>query len=326
MTVKEAILESLEQLNKQATYQEITDYIQSNKLYESDGQTFNMTVSAALTSFMQKNDIRVGRIRDGRTYYYYLTKNQLQDEKPFLVAKEPKQDKISSKLDFYERDLHPLFVSYLKSKNIFAKTILHEESKNSKDDTQKWAHPDIVGVKFTKLNSEITSKLLKTLEKKDSCEIIAYELKKDINSDYELKKSYFQAVSNSSWANKGYLVAIDINTNLYQEIERLNKAFGIGVIKLSTNPFESQILFQSSYRDLDYQTIDKLCHINEKYKDFVEQIEKILNADDRYLSSSLVEFENKCDKYYEKDDEILDYCKSKNIRTEEIIEKLFGAK
>ncbi len=151
---------------------------------------------------------------------------------------------------------------------------MHEESKNSKDDTQKWAHPDIVGVKFTKLTSDITSRLLKTLEKKDSCEIISYELKKDINSDYELKKSYFQAVSNSSWANKGYLVAIDINTNLYQEIERLNKAFGIGVIKLSANPFESQILFQSSYRDLDYQTIDKLCHINEKYKEFVEQIEK----------------------------------------------------
>ena len=38
-----------------------------------------------------------------------------------------------------------------------------------------------------------------------------------------MKKSYFQAVSNSSWANKGYLVALDINTNLYSELERLNK-------------------------------------------------------------------------------------------------------
>jgi hypothetical protein len=318
MTVKEAILESLERLNTKATYQEVTEYIKINKLYESEGKTLDNTVSSLLGDFIRKGDIRIGRIKNGRTYFYYLTKNSLEEEKFLGTDIEIKQNKKNNKLDFHERDLHLLFVSYLKSQNIFAKTILHEESKNSKDDTQKWVHPDIIGVKFTKLNSEITAKLLKTLEKKDSCEIISYELKKEINSDYELKKSYFQAVSNSSWSNKGYLVAMDINTNLYQEVERLNKAFGIGVIKLSSNPFESQILFQSSYRDLDYQMIDKLCNINEKYKEFVEQIEKILNADERYLNSSLVEFANKCDRYYEKDDEILSYCKAKNIPTEDI--------
>ena len=231
----------------------------------------------------------------------------------------------ASKIDFYERDLHPLFVSYLKSQNIFSKTILHEESKNSRDETQKWVHPDIIGVKFTKLNSDITSRLLKTLEKKDSCEIISYELKKEINSDYELKKSYFQAVSNSSWANRGYLVALDINTNLYSELERLNKAFGIGIIKLHSNPFESQILFQSSYRELDYQTIDKLCNINEKYRDVIEQIEKILNADNRYLDSSLEELNRKCDKYYEKDEEIKKYCELKlflNIQLQILLKEI----
>ena len=315
MTVKEAILESLEKLNKQSTYQEVTDYIKNNELYISDGKTLEATVSALLGDFIRKNDTRIGRLKEGRTYFYYLTKNQLEN-KIDLLNIEQKIDK-KSKIDFYERDLHPLFVSYLKSQNIFSKTILHEESKNSRDETQKWVHPDIIGVKFTKLNSDITSRLLKTLEKKDSCEIISYELKKEINSDYELKKSYFQAVSNSSWANRGYLVALDINTNLYSELERLNKAFGIGIIKLHSNPFESQILFQSSYRELDYQTIDKLCNINEKYRDIIEQIEKILNADNRYLDSSLEELNRKCDKYYEKDEEIKKYCELKNIPIEE---------
>lgn len=315
MTVKEAILESLEKLNKQSTYQEVTDYIKNNELYISDGKTLEATVSALLGDFIRKNDTRIGRLKEGRTYFYYLTKNQLEN-KIDLLNIEQKIDK-KSKIDFYERDLHPLFVSYLKSQNIFSKTILHEESKNSRDETQKWVHPDIIGVKFTKLNSDITSRLLKTLEKKDSCEIISYELKKEINSDYELKKSYFQAVSNSSWANRGYLVALDINTNLYSELERLNKAFGIGIIKLHSNPFESQILFQSSYRELDYQTIDKLCNINEKYRDVIEQIEKILNADNRYLDSSLEELNRKCDKYYEKDEEIKKYCELKNIPIEE---------
>ena len=315
MTVKEAILESLEKLNKQSTYQEVTDYIKSNELYISDGKTLEATVSALLGDFIRKNDTRIGRLKEGRTYFYYLTKDQLENKIDLLNIQQ-KIDK-KPKIDFYERDLHPLFVSYLKSQNIFSKTILHEESKNSRDETQKWVHPDIIGVKFTKLNSDITSRLLKTLEKKDSCEIISYELKKEINSDYELKKSYFQAVSNSSWANRGYLVALDINTNLYSELERLNKAFGIGIIKLHSNPFESQILFQSSYRELDYQTIDKLCNINEKYRDIIEQIEKILNADNRYLDSSLEELSRKCDSYYEKDEEIRKYCESKNIPIEE---------
>ena len=312
MTVKEVILEKL---NKQSTYQEVTDYIKNNELYISDGKTLEATVSALLGDFIRKNDTRIGRLKEGRTYFYYLTKNQLEN-KIDLPNIEQRIDK-RSKIDFYERDLHPLFVSYLKSQNIFSKTILHEESKNSRDETQKWVHPDIVGVKFTKLNSDISSRLLKTLEKKDSCEIISYELKKEINSDYELKKSYFQAVSNSSWANKGYLVALDINTNLYSELERLNKAFGIGIIKLHSNPFESQILFQSSYRELDYQTIDKLSNINGKYEDIIEQIEKILNADNRYLDSSLEELSRKCDSYYEKDEEIRKYCESKNIPIEE---------
>lgn len=315
MTVKEAILESLEKLSRQSTYQEITDYIKSNELYISDGKTLEATVSALLGDFIRKNDTRVGRLKQGRTYFYYLTKNQLENKINLLNIEQKIDKKIKN--DFYERDLHPLFVSYLKSQNIFSKTILHKESKNSKDETQKWVHPDIIGVKFTKLNNDITSRLLKTLEKKDSCEIISYELKKEINSDYELKKSYFQAVSNSSWANRGYLVALDINTNLYSELERLNKAFGIGIIKLHSNPFESQILFQSSYRELDYQTIDKLSNINGKYEDIIEQIEKILNADNRYLDSSLEELSRKCDSYYEKDEEIRKYCESKNIPIEE---------
>lgn len=312
MTIKDAILEALNKTIQPLTYQEVTKYIFDNNLYEGSGLTLDSTISAQLGDFIRKNDTRIGRIKEGRTYCYYLTKNEIENE---VVETKRNEVQRNSKVDFSERDLHPLFVSYLKSKGVYAKTILHEESKSSKDDTQKWAHPDIVGVKFVKLKSDISVKLLKTLEKKDSCEIISYELKKEINSDTELKKSYFQAVSNSSWANRGYLVAFEIGDHLKEEIERLNKAFGIGVIKLQSNPFESQVLFQSSYRDLDYQTIDKLCNINDKYKDFIEQI-ITLNTEERHLGLLFNEFSKKCDLFFQKDEEILDYCKDKNITNE----------
>lgn len=314
MTIKEAILKALDEVNQPLTYQDVTKYILDNNLYEGTGLTLDSTISAQLGDFIRKNDTRIGRIKEGRSYYYYLTKNEVQNET--VEIKEKVEVKRNNKADFSERDLHPLFVSYLKSKGIYAKTILHEESKNSKDDTQKWAHPDIVGVKFAKFKSEASIKLLKTFEKKDSCEIISYELKKEINSDTELKKCYFQAVSNSSWANRGYLVAFEIGDHLKEEMERLNKAFGIGVIKLHANPFESQILFQSSYRDLDYQTIDKLCHINMKYKEFIEQI-ITLNTDEKHLDLLFNEFNKKCDSFYEKDEDIAQYCREKNIPFEQ---------
>ncbi|MCR1810841.1 HTH domain-containing protein [Sulfurospirillum sp. hDNRA2] len=317
MTIKDSILKALENFKKPVSYQEVTKYILDNKLYAFEGQTPHATVSALLGDFIRKNDTRVARVKQNGAYFYYLTKNDLLAvEEANVLLQDENGSKKGTKACFSERDLHVLFVSYLKSLGIYAKTILHEESKNSKDDTQKWAHPDIIGVKFAKFKSATSSKLLKTLERKDSCEIISYEIKKEINSDYELKKYYFQAVSNSTWANLGYLVAFEINDNLKEEMERLNKSFGIGVIKLHANPFESQILFQSSYKNLDYQTIDKLCHINEKYRQFIEQIEKILSADDKYVNSSLLELEKECDMYYEKDEDILNYCTSKNIPIE----------
>lgn len=316
MTIKDAILQALEDLNKPVNYTEVSKYVQTQKLCEFSGATPEQTVSANLGDFIRKNDSRVGRTKQGKTYFYYLTKNKNEDTLLSSLEVVKTDDIKKTKADYQERDLHKLFVSFLKSKDIYAKTIFHEESKNSRDDHQKWVHPDIIGVKFVHLKNDTSIKLLKTLEKKDSCELISYELKKEIRNDYDLKKSYFQAVSNSSWANSGYLVAFDIDTKVYQEMERLNKAFGIGVIKLQSNPFESQIIFPSSYRELDYQTIDKLCHINEDYRKFIDQIEKILNADDRYLSSSTDELKKLCDTYLEHDSEIEEYCTQNGIPLE----------
>ena len=59
-------------------------------------------------------------------------------------------------------------------------------------------------------------------------------MKKTLNFT-NLREYYFQAVSNSSWANEGYIVAlgIDEDDSFLAELKRLNNAFGIGVIKLN---------------------------------------------------------------------------------------------
>jgi hypothetical protein len=313
MTIKEAILKSLEDLRKLATHNDIYEHIIKSKYYQFNGDAPKNQVSSRLGSFIRKNDQRVKRMKgDGNFYLYYLAKFE-QDLNINDIASNinekftPKQ--LNKKQTYQERYLHKLLSSYLKNKNIYAKTILHEESKNSKDDHQKWIHPDMIGIEFLNLTSKVNKAFMKILNKSDTFKLTSYEIKKEINTDYELKKYYFQAVSNSSWANYGYLVALEINDNLVEEMKRLNESFGIGIIELKANPYESKILFQSKFKELDFKTIDKLCKVNEKYENFIELIERMLTIDERNYQSVENELSNFCDEYFEHDSQIKEYCK-----------------
>ena len=161
---------------------------------------------------------------------------------------------------FEERSLHKLFCTYLRNRNIYAKTIFHEKSSTKVDNAQKWVHPDIVGVQFEEFKKDETLSLLKATEPKETVHIYSYELKRKIESDSQLKQCYFQALSNSSWANFGYLVAFEIADGLEEEMERLNNAFGIGIILMQAN--DSQIICQAKEKKLDFSTIEKLNILN----------------------------------------------------------------
>jgi hypothetical protein len=317
MTIKEAILKSLEELKELSTHTQVYNHLIENKYYEfTKGKTPERTVSSLLGDFIRSGDTRIKRVKgNGNFYLYYHTKNeQLVDTENIL--KDISEKSIISKkenLKYHERDLHILLSSYLKSKNIHSKTILHEVSKNNNDNHQKWIHPDMIGIDFLKLQTKTTQQFVKVLNTRDIFKITSYEVKKEINTDYELKKCYFQAVSNSSWANYGYLVAFEISSNLMDEIERLNQSFGIGVIQLNANPFQSKILFQSKYKELDFKTIDKLSKVNVDFEKFILNVEKILTADEKYLESSQKELTEFYDKYLTDDSDIEKYCKSKNI-------------
>lgn len=321
MTLKESILLSLEEINKPSTYLDIYNYIIEKKYFDfGNSKTPYLSVSGILTDFIQKNDSRIKRIKtDGKTYSYYLTKNEKNIGLEILTGDSKTQIEIPSKTiklkTFEERDLHKLLSSYLKNTETYSKTIFHEQS-NGKDSNQIWTHPDMVGIKFLSLQSKISQNFLKSINRVDTFKISSYEIKREINSDSELKKAFFQAVSNSSWANYGYLVAFEFSDSLNEEMSRLNQSFGIGIIELNANPYQSQILFPSVYRDLDFKTIDKLCKMNKEFEKFIEQIEKLMTASEKYLSGAEKELEEFCDKYFSNDTEFEKYCKEKYIPIE----------
>lgn len=213
---------------------------------------------------------------------------------------------------FVERDLHKLFCHYLRTNGIFAKTIYHEKS-NAKDSSQKWVHPDIVGATFADFHRPETQMLLKATEPKKSVSLVSYELKRKIANDYDLKQYYFQALSNSNWANQGYLVAFEIDDSIQEEMKRLNDAFGIGIIRLQARPEDTEVLLPAKEHELDYNTIDKLNNINEDFRTFINKLTMAMLASKDYASDAKESFIKICDEIFSNDAAIEEYCKSHNI-------------
>jgi len=233
MTIKEAILKTLRDNKKLMTYKEVYEYIVNNHLAMFEGKTPTSTVSAILGDFIRNNDNRVKRVKspNGSFLYYFSYYENDIDFDNFQTEKDVK-------MNYKKRDFHSLFITYLKSKNILAKTIYHEESK--KNSNQKWIHPDIIGVEFIKLKSSISSKFLKTIDKNKFFSLYSYELKREIKNDYELKESYFQAVSNSSWANYGYLVAFELNDKYLDANEKYINGVRRELIEKSDKVLENE--------------------------------------------------------------------------------------
>jgi len=326
MTLKEAVLLSLNDINEITNYLAVQNKIVEKNYYDfGQAKTPGATISAILGDFIRNGDTRVKRIKqDNGTYWYYLTKNEenigveVLTGSTSISSPETTKTKVvkSEKQKTYdERDLHKLLSSYLKNTSIYSKTIFHEQS-NGKDNNQIWTHPDMVGIKFLNLQTKVSQNFLKSIKRIDTFKLHSYELKKEINNDSDLKKAYFQAVSNSSWAHFGYLVAFEFSDSLTEEMERLNQSFGIGIIELNANPYQSKVLFPAKSRELDFKTIDKLCKINKDFEKFIEQTEKLMTAEERYFKSTEKELDEFCDNYFANDTEVELYCKDKHIPTE----------
>jgi hypothetical protein len=323
-----AILKSLEDFDVPVNYKDSYENAKAKGYLNllDCGDTPIASWSAQLGNFIRGNDNRVKRVKKDDVYCYYLAskeeqiKFQNEEQINSEIDSVKKNKKTRDTKSFTESSLHKLFVSFLRSRKIYSKTIPHKSSTMT-EKNQIWTHPDIVGVKFLDLEPS-TNNFLKTINVIDMFDIYSYELKKEIKNDTELKEKYFQSVSNSSWANYGYLVAFDIDDYLKDELKRLNQSFGIGVIQLKNNPFESEIICEAKYNNLDFNTISKLCKQNPVFKEFIETMTEIVkenNENSKSFKSLWNDFIIRfCDEYFKGDenDEIEKYCNENHIPIE----------
>ena len=181
--------------------------------------------------------------------------------------------------NFTEKELHPVLSYFVHSgdfdagRSIYTKTIHHEKSK--KIGYSEWVYPDMTGfyLPIDEWENEILD--LNQVTDKNCFKLYSFELKKFINrSNY--RESFFQAVSNSSWANEGYLVCANLlkDEDLHAELERLSNSFGIGVIVLDLENIDSSVVkFPArKKRDLDWDTMNKLAEENDGFREFVKDI------------------------------------------------------
>ncbi|WQS48861.1 hypothetical protein KVD75_00475 [Helicobacter pylori] len=232
--------------------------------------------------------------KKGGTFFYWL-KSREREFPPQETSNAKEEDDEQSecsgtaekqKTSFNERDLHPLLVKFLYENpdfNLQCKTIYHEKCKKTSAGKALWNYPDIVGVYFPQ-NDRRKNYKIETLEflhntGQNSYKLFSFELKIRINLS-NLKASYFQAVSNSTWANEGYLVVCEeIEDKVLGELRRLNQSFGIGVIKLESEISNSKILLPAKEREIDMQTLNMLIEQSpEDFKPFMEKINKQIEA------------------------------------------------
>jgi hypothetical protein len=174
-----------------------------------------------------------------------------------------------------EFELYPLLVEYLKSKlKLRCLRIDEKRSGNQRGkDGNLWLHPDIVAMEAL---DKGWSEPVRTFVKQDSGQSVllwSFEVKTELNSS-NVRRSFFQAVSNSSWANKGYLVAAHISDKVEQELKILSELHGIGVILLDQeNPSKSETFSPAKHRPKsDARSVHRITEENEDFKDFMNEV------------------------------------------------------
>lgn len=301
--------EVLEMEKTPLTVSQIWKYAEKYKLTDkigSQGKTPINTLQARLYIDIRDNDKSVFTQVSKRPSMFCLkdittesnTDNSIETK---VIELEPS--------GFNERDLHILLSSYVYASPEFrctTKTIYHEKTGKTKKGYNQWLHPDIVGIHFP--FGDYSEETLELQQMVGNCayKLFSFEMKIALNFS-NLREYYFQAVSNSSWANEGYLVALDIDEDesFQLELKRLNNAFGIGIIKLNAeNISQSEVILNAKQNEsLDWDTIDRLAE-NPDFKQFIGDIKE---------DAALGKIKSQYDKVFCDDETAADYAREKNI-------------
>lgn len=211
-----------------------------------------------------------------RKYYYSEKSDVAEVAAAEGVVAAPMADSSDAKLG--EHAMYPLLSLYLSEEfGVYSKRIDEKRSSNKRGPNgNRWLYPDVVGMEDlgAEWHQEVRDCVNQYSDKRTK--LWSFEAKLLINRS-NVRECYFQAVSNSSWANFGYLVAAEIEgQDTLKELRMLFAAHGIGLIKLDAdNPAESQVLIPARERDeIDWDMANRLTMENRDFLDYVKLVKQ----------------------------------------------------
>ncbi len=183
-----------------------------------------------------------------------------------------------------EHSLYPAAIEFLSSEyGVQAFRIDERKSSNTgSSGSNRWLYPDIVGIQSlaTGFNAEVAEAIRASSDRK--VKLWSVEVKVLLNRS-NVRESYYQSVSNSSWANVGYLAATEIEgVGTLDELRILFGMHGIGLIKLNPeNPSESEILIPARERsEIEWAMCSRLANENSDFRAFIKKIRHFFQTGD----------------------------------------------
>ena len=233
---------------------------------------------------IQKKNPQI-KTTEGRPRQFYWTEKSPQTE---ISEIEHSVDLVSptgsDDIALRERALYPMLSAYLWTElGVYSKRIDEKKSSNRQGPRgNKWLYPDLVGMEdlTADWHGEIKGVVREYADKKTK--LWSFEVKLLLNRS-NVREAFFQAVSNSSWANFGYLVVEEIEgADTIKELRMLFALHGIGLIQLDQkNPSESQILIPARERlDVDWTTCNRLTEENKDFLQFIKLVRQFHQTGD----------------------------------------------
>lgn len=175
-----------------------------------------------------------------------------------------------------EADLYPVLQMYLlERESVVSKRIREQTSSNRRGrNGNKWLHPDIVGMhapgrEWLQLVRRCSMELPTRKAK-----LVAVEVKRLLSAG-DVRQHFFQAVSNSTWANRAYLAASEVRgEETWRELETLCAAHGVGYIRVRPDdPDECRILIPAREREeVDWASANRIAAENADFRDYLQNV------------------------------------------------------
>ena len=206
-----------------------------------------------------------------RLYYW----SEIPLEVDPVVNEEVDTDAATISDGFTEHDLYPMLIEFLNNDiGLYCQRIDERRSINSQGSGgNHWLHPDIVAMEPLDQGWDETVRTCVRHGNDKSVRLWSFEVKKELTRS-NVRKCFIQAVSNSSWANYGYLVATSMSSGVEPELQLLSSLHGIGVLLLDVEDlYNSQILIPAKEKaDVDWLSANRIVAENIDFKNYIRQV------------------------------------------------------